>query len=761
MRMMNRYQSRGRRQVTVNLAALFLVAGLPALTQGGQTEPPEGHPRLSVPRIESAPKLADFEGMKPGGVALKMTMATGLVDRLPRDGTPMTERTEVYFGYDDRHLYAAFLCFDSDPTGIRAHMNGRDRVPESEDSIALQIDTFRDRKHAYGFQANPLGVQQDGLWTEGKGWDLSFDTVWRTESKLTDAGYIVLVSVPFRSLRFPRESMQTWGFLVYRGIARKNEEGFWPPYSTRIAGRMNQAASMEGLKDVSPGKNAQLVPYMSARSFRTLEVDPQEGGHFVNNPGEAEVGADAKVVVKDSLSLDLTANPDFSQVESDEPQVTVNKRFETFFPEKRPFFLENASYFDTPIQLLFSRRIANPDVGGRLTGRLGRIALGALVVRDQTGSGSAATDMVLRVNRDFGNESSVGLFASSRNLGSDTNRVVGLDTRVKFGANWFATAQAVASATRETGANDLDGPAYRATVSRAGRRFAYNADFNDRSPEFRTALGYIERTDLRSLDQTASYRWMPASSRLLSFGPELSVSEVRDHEGDRLDRAVTPKFSFEWPGLTKLQVFYQDANVRLRPEEVPSLRERVPFSQNRAGLEFSTSFTRSLSLTLRGSTGEGINLVPKSSGRPHAADLDELSFVSEVRPSTRLSLSASYLLTRLRQTADRPIFTDHILRGRVNYQFTRALSLRAIVQYDALQAAESLTSLEDRRNLNVDVLFTFLRGPGTALYVGYNNNLQNLDPSLRLGARGLLRTPSGLLSDGRQFFIKASYLLRK
>jgi hypothetical protein len=744
------------RALALAAAALAVLAGN-VRAQSGSTEPA---PRIAVPRLQTAPRLDDFGGMKPSGVALEMSKVEGLIDRFPRDGTPMSERTEVYFGYDDRNIYAAFLCFESLPSSIRAHLSGRDHVTDSEDSVAFQIDTFRDRKHAYGFQTNALGVQQDGLYTEGKGWDLSFDTVWRTDSRRTTEGYVVLMSIPFKSLRFARESVQNWGFLAFRGIARRNEQGFWPPYSTSIAGRMNQAAALEGLENVSPGRNAQVVPYVSARSFRTLEVDPNRGGRFMTDPSQADIGADAKIVVKDSFSLDLTANPDFSQVESDEPQVTVNRRFETFFPEKRPFFLENASYFDTPIPLFFSRRIVNPDAGGRLTGRAGRYAVGALAVRDQPGLDPAAV-FVLRVNRDVGAESSVGFFGSSRSLDGQSNQVAGVDARAKAGANWFATLQAVASVTRAPGQDNLDGSAYRATVLRSGRHLAYHADFNDRSAGFGTALGFVDRNDLRSLDQSASYRWFPAGSRLLSFGPDLVTSEVRDHQGRPLDRTVTPRFTAEFPGLTTLSLSHQVARVRLRPQEVPSLDERVQFSQDRTGLDFATSFTSALTITLNASTGTGINLVPAPGARPQPAAAREVSVTSEIRPGARLNISTSYLLTHLQDTAGAAIFTDHILRGKVNYQYNRALSLRAIVQYENLDAESTLTSLEPRRNLNVDVLFTYLRTPGTALYVGYNNNLRNLDPSLRPGPGGLLTTSSGLLSDARQFFIKASYLLRK
>lgn len=688
-----------------------------------------------------------------------MAKVSGLVDRLPRDGVPISEQTDVFLGYDGTSLHAVFVCFDRDPAQIRAHLNGRDKVPDSEDSVALQIDTFRDRKHAYGFQTNALGVQQDGMWTEGQGWDLSFDTVWRTDTRRTAVGYLVLVSVPFKSLRFPRDEVQHWGFLVFRGVARRNEEAFWPAYSTRIAGRMNQAGIMEGLERVSPGRNAQVIPFVSTRSFRALAIGPDRA-RMVSDPFQAALGADAKLVIKNSVSVDLTANPDFSQVESDEPQVTVNKRFETFFPEKRPFFLENASYFDTPIPLLFTRRIADPDAGARVTGRLGRYAFGALAVGDRPGPGSARVG-VLRVNRDIGAESSVGLFSSSRTHQGGVNRLGGFDSRLKFGAHWFAAIQAVASDTRELNGRDLAGSAYRATVLRSGRNLSYRGDFNDRSPGFRTTLGFVERTDIRSLDQTLSYRWMPSGSRLLSWGPDLTVAEVRDHHNHPLDRTIAPRLVFEWPGLTRLSVTHQDARVRLRPQEVANLLERAAFSLDQTGAEFATSFTRYLTLTVKGSRGDGINLVPLPGERASAARSNEIVVTTEVRPGARLNLATSYLRTVLSDPDGARLFGSQIGRARLNYQFTRSLSIRAIIQSDRLAAVPARTLLESHHDLNLDVLFTYLRTPGTALYIGYNNNLQDIDPGLRLGTNGrLLRSPGGLSSDGRQFFVKASYLFR-
>jgi len=747
---------RGRPFAAVAAVVGFAWAAAPAAAADSVAPP-----HVVVHHLSGAPRLDDFAGMEPDGVGREMARVEGLIARVPRDGEPLTERTVVYLGYDDATLYAVFVCFDSEPSGIRAHLYGRDRIPDAEDSIALQLDTFRDLKHAYGFQVNPLGVQQDGLWTEGKGWDLSFDTVWQSDARMTDRGYVVLLSVPFKSLRFSRDDVQRWGLLVFRGVPRKSEEGFWPGYSTRIAGRMNQAAVLEGLEKISGGRNAQLLPYASARSSRTLEIDPAAGPHFRRDVAAGEVGADAKLVVRGSLALDLTANPDFSQVESDEPQVTVNKRFETFFPEKRPFFLENASYFDTPIPLVFTRRIADPSLGARLTGRVGRYALGGLVAQDQLADGRSAFVGALRVNGDLSGESSLGAFLSGREGDAHYNRVAGLDARVKLATDWVTTAQAATSARRDDEGHDRAGPAYRVTLQRTGRRLNYNADFNDRSAGFRSELGFIERTDIRSLDQTVSWRAHPVGSWLLSWGPDLVLSEVWDHAGGSLDRTLTPKWTLEWPGLTTLAVYYQDAQVRLRPEEQPSLRTRTAFSQDRVGIEFGSSFTQALILGLKASTGRGVNLVPAPGAAPSAADATELSATAEVHASPRLTLATSYLLQRLTAPATGArIFSDQIARAKLTYQFSRALSARAIVQYDRLLADSDTTALDTRRRLNMDVLVTYLPSPGTALYLGYNDNLENIDPSLTLTPRGLLRSPTGLRSDGWQLFLKASYLLR-
>src|SRR4030081_1093055 len=350
-------------------------------------------PTIQIPRIETPPSLSDFEDMQPSvRVAAQMAKVTGFIAREPADGAAPTQNTDVYLAYDEHNLYAVFVCFDQEPEKIRARMTRREDI-FSDDSVEIMVDTFHDSRRAYAFAANPFGIQWDALWTEGAigngtpgdfaGFDPSFDTVWRSEGRLTGHGYMVLIAIPFKSLRFPDTGPQQWGIILNRAIPRTNENLFWPRISNRIQGRFNQAATATGVDQVSPSRNIQLIPYGLVRSFR--DIDQRDPNHplFENRSLKPDVGLDAKFVLHDSFVLDATVNPDFSQIESDQPQITVNQRFEVFFPEKRPFFLENSNYFILPINLVFTRRIVHPEFGLRLTGKSGPWAVGVLATDDR------------------------------------------------------------------------------------------------------------------------------------------------------------------------------------------------------------------------------------------------------------------------------------------------------------------------------------------------------------------------------------------
>src|SRR6266704_2867513 len=362
-----------------------------------------------------------------------------------------------------------------------------------DDHFGFVLDTFSDRKTALFFYTNPLGVQQDGIWNDFREPDYSYDMLWNSQGRITPQGFVVWFEIPFRSLRFPRNPEQTWGLFFERDIRRNLEFSFYPHISNNTQGWLTQETHADGLRDISPGRNMQFVPYGSLRSFRGLDDRPGGVPHFFGKSFEPRAGLDSKIVLKDSLVFDATVNPDFAQVESDEPQITVNQRFEVFFPEKRPFFLENSGYFGTPINLVFTRRIADPDYGLRLTSKQGPWSIGAFFADDKSPgdslapadplSGAKAYFGVLRVNHDIGKQSTIGLIYTDRELATvpntactdnrcivGSNRVGGLDAKITFSPTWYATAQALVSSTDFNNGFHKGGPTFGNTSSTARAR---------------------------------------------------------------------------------------------------------------------------------------------------------------------------------------------------------------------------------------------------------------------------------------------------
>ncbi len=757
--------SLSRKLFLISLAVLLLRSA----SEIGFAQDRDSRPVVTISRIAQAPVLSEFIAAMESESEIKteLTRVEGLINRFPKDGVPISERTQVYLGYDDRNIYAVFLCYDRTPDKVRAHMVARDLTPLDDDAVSLHLDTFHDRKRAYGFKVNPLGVQQDGVWTEGQTWDLSFDTVWISEARLTKNGYAALIAVPFKSLRFSSAEKQDWGFFVFRAIPRGNEQAYYPPYSSRVEGRLNQAADMRGLEGISAGRNWQVIPYGTFRSARTL--DTSAAPQFRNDRAEFRGGVDAKLVIRDSLVLDLTANPDFSQVESDEPQIVTNQRFEVFFPERRPFFIENASYFTTPINLLFTRRVADPRLGARLTGKLGRYNIGALIIDDRsTGkilfgderfADKSALFSVARVSRDLGENSGIGLIYTRRQFVESSNQVGGIDGRFKLHANWVAAFQAVASTTRNLDGSSAAGPAYKAALDGNGQSWNYNLQFDDRSPGFRTDSGFIQRADIREAAQNFSYRFRPEGGRLLSWGPDVRTDHVWDHRGLRLDAVYTAQMNVELTGQTEAAIYYTGKRERLRPADFPEFRTDADFAGSLKGIFVGTAMIPQLVFRGEYVSGTAINFVPVEGRPPDLASVTSINALVNARLTRSLTVDNTYLLTRLRERErERAIFNNHIIRSKWNYQLTRQLSFRAIMQYSAVLAGA--TSLETTKNLNADFLITWQLHPGTALFVGYNSNYENLDPRLALTPRGLLRTRDHFLNSGRQLFVKFSYLFR-
>jgi uncharacterized protein DUF5916 len=765
------------------LCLLGLAASLFARDDVAPAKLVEQSTGLQIPKLQKGPTIENFLNMQPSpDFASAMLKIDSFVQRDPKDGAPVSEKTELYLGYTDKNLYVVCICFDSKPDQIRARMVRREQI-DADDQFGFIIDTFHDKKHGVFFFLNPLGIQQDGIWTEQEP-DYSFDMLWKSDARLTGRGYVAWFEIPFKSLRFPATAEQTWGVFFERDIRRNNEFSFYPHITSNAQGFIGQETSIGGMQHISPGRNLQFIPYASVRSFRALDDRDPNDPHFHGKHVEPRLGLDAKAVLKDALVLDATLNPDFAQVESDEPQVTVNQRFEVFFPEKRPFFLENSAYFDTPMQLVFTRRVVDPEYGVRLTGKLGPWALGTLFADDRAPgrsvppgdplAGTKAYYTIVRVNRDIGKESTFGFIYTGREQPTSplticadnpcitgSNRVGGIDARIKFNSQWIAQGQAVISHTKFNDGTHKGGQAYWAFVERTSRKLEFNSLYQDTSANFETETGFFRRPDIRRFSNVVQYRFRTEGKHLVFHGPSLFTINNWDHRGTRLEWFANANYRWNFQRQTSFGFFANLGHERLRPFDFDTLSANQDYAHRTTGAFFNTSFFKEVNILGEVGWGTSTNFDP-ALGPPVLANSSYATITATIRPGKSLTVDNTYLLTRLQdlQTGAN-IFNNHIIRSKWNYQFTRELSLRVIGQYNAILSNPALTSLQKTKNLNADILVTYLLHPGTAVYVGYNSNLQNLDPSLGLDPAGnILRTQRSYINDGRQFFVKVSYLFR-
>jgi hypothetical protein len=425
--------------------------------------------------------------------------------------------------------------------------------------------------------------------------------------------------------------------------------------------------------------------------------------------------------------------------------------------------------FNTPEILFFSRRIVDPEFGARLTGTAGRWSFGFLAADDRAPGkvlseddpkyDDHAVDGVARIERGFGRQSHVGALITSYNFGSDSNQVGSVDARIRLGGNWTLFGQASTSVTRYRNGIRLAGPGYYASIRHTGRHTGYSSTYTDRSPNFRTLLGYLPRLDIREWKNSASYTVRPERGSLVSYGPGISESITWDRQGRVRDWFVNPYFLVELRGATHLQAS--------RTESF-ELFHKTGFRKNNTKFAFNTEWYRWLALNVDYNWGKSINYYPGSGLRPFLARSTSLSAGLTLRATSRLRFDESYYLSRLsavrgwlpdQTIAPDSIFNNHILRFKANYQFSRELSLRAIFDYNSVIPNVRMVALENSRRAGIDVLLTYLLHPGTALYLGYTNTRENLafDP---LSPPSLVRTDFPDTTTGRQIFIKLSYLLR-
>ncbi|NKB99875.1 MAG: hypothetical protein GKR90_15445 [Pseudomonadales bacterium] len=475
---------------------------------------------------------AAWQGVQP---------ATGFTQVRPFEGQPASQKTEVFIAFTDDALYIGVVCYDEAPTEIVISDSRRDSSMDDTDSFQILLDVFNDKQNGFVFGTTPTAVEYDGqvvnqgagsFRSGGGGFNLNWDTSWSVESHIGKFGWSAEFEIPFKSLRYASSDVQTWGLNFQRNIRRNNEIVFWSPLARQHnLHRVSEAGSLVNLQPPAQ-RNLKVTPYGLGVARR--------GGSIDGTDYEEEFGIDAKWSITPSLTLDATYNTDFAQVEVDEIQVNLD-RFSLFFPEKRPFFLENAGQFSvgTPreVELFFSRRIGvgaggvlQPlDGGVRLSGKMGEATnLGLLHMRADGVDGLAAENdfTVARVRQEFANRSSIGgIFVNRDGDGSitgdadsDYNRTYAVDG--KWGVGEFVDVEGYYAQTETPGMRG-DDEAYRLGIRRNTPAWSHSAGYTKVGEDFNPEVGFLQRTNYEKADFFVLRRIRPADL--------LGLHEIRPH----------------------------------------------------------------------------------------------------------------------------------------------------------------------------------------------------------------------------------------
>lgn len=744
------------------------------------------------PRIDTQ---ITIDGVLDEPVWQRAARLTGFSQYQPVDSRPADEETEVLVWYGPDAIYFGIRAHEAHGDVVRATSANRDNIG-SEDQIQILLDTYNDHRVAFVFGVNPLGVQMDGTRSDqfsgGAGGssttgggvgvnfldgnvDLNPDYVYESKGRLVPGGYEVEIRIPFKSLRYRDGNEQTWSINVLRKVQHSGAQDSWTPAVRASASFLIQSGTLSGMHDLHRGLVLELTPTATARADGT----PDSTSGRWHYAGGGDVGGDVRWGISQSLTLNGTVNPDFSQVEADVGQVTLNQRFELFYPEKRPFFLDGLERFDTPSRLIYTRRIANPDGGIKLAGKLNGLDIATLAAVDVDSAGGRAEVSALRLRKDLGSNSTLGFVGTDREDGGSYGRLLGVDAHIVHSNIYFVELQAVQSWTRQDTVN-TNGSLLQAVWDRTGRNWGFHYTLQAIAPDFNAAVGFVNRTGILMFDTHNRLTGYGSPGSLVqTYGSFFSFTRIWDYSSPSSgpiegSESASPSVSFlnNWQlsGNFSRNFYsfnppdyagYQVSCSLCLPPGGP-----VPFTV--PGME-NNDFSGSVSVTtpafrlFTASASVGAGAVPifreAAPGR-----MVQLAATLDVRPSNALRLSFQTTSLTIRRQRDGSQFSSEVIpRLKIEYQLSRAIFFRFVGQYTALDQS----ALVDRNGntifingvvqgpsslneLRVDWLFSYRPSPGTLIYLGYGSTL---DEPQAFRFQQLGRTADG-------FFGKLSYLFR-
>ncbi len=682
------------------------------------------------------------------------------IDKETRPGENIAARvnTIAYIVEDGEYLYIAFDAKDPDPTAIRAYLRDRDSAWD-DDFVGIVLDSYGDERRAFEFFVNPLGVQMDLTNDDiNQNEDESWDAIWDSAGRINESGYIVEMQIPLNQLRFPDvDGKQTWGIDLLRFYPREHRYRFSNNAQDRnINCYLCQFEKFQGLEGVEPGRDLEIVPTLTASQSHNTDdpgVEPLESGG-----SDADVGVSVRWGVTQDTTVNLAINPDFSQVEADIAQLDVNNQFALFFPEKRPFFLEGADYFSTPMRAVFTRTVADPSVGLKVTGKRGNHTYGLFAAEDEItnlifpgafGSDSETlmqknTSVVGRYSLGFGQSSSVGALFTGRRGDGYHNYVGGLDTRWKISDQHNLRMQYLRSSTEYPAAvasefdqpiGSFDGSAAQINYDYDSRNWFGFLQYRDRSADFRADSGFVPQVNINQQVAGVGRIWHGGEndwySRIQLNG---DWDITHDDDGRMLEREVEAYLNvsgpmqshFEFGGLTR-DVLFDD----------------ILFHENKFSLFGEFQPRGGLLLGVWARIGDQVDFANSRLGDEIRID----PFVNwNINRHLLLRYEASFVALDTKDGTR--IFDAAVHDVRLTWQFSVRSFLRLTTQFQDIERNPDVyTETVDARSRDVgrQLLYSYKLNPQTVFFLGYSDALIDDDEL------------NNLTTTDRTWFMKIGY----
>lgn len=630
--------------------------------------------------------------------------AGDFTQRNPSPGTPATELTSVKVLYDNEGLYIGAILYDTQPERIVADEMREDADLRRNDAFAIILDTYHDHRNGFFFETNPLGVRADAIvFNEGESVNFDWDGVWWVEAIITDKGWQVEMKIPFSTLRFDEKGLDVWGLQMRRLIRHKNEEVYWSfiPLDADVW-RLSLAGHLRGLEGVRQGRAIEIKPYI----LSGLERIPSKGEPDTQFTKDG--GVDIKYSITPNLTLDMTVNTDFAQVEADEQQINIT-RFPLFFPEKRDFFLEGPGFFDfglfAKVQPFFSRRIGLVggeevpiSIGGKLTGKVGGYSLGLLSIQTRRKGDEPETNYsIMRVKRDILMRSGVGFIAVNKEpRGEGFNRTLGVDANLTLLQHLYIDSFLLQTTTQGVEGDGGAGYLKVRWLDEFLDVYIYRLDVED---DLDPQVGFVKRAGVEENKAFIKIKPRPKGTMVRQFSLYTSLNYTTDQGTRLITRSGRIGFVTEFHSGDSFELAYQRDFDRL--DEVFTLRTGLDipiggYSFDSFSINVATDKSRPLSGT-----------ISFSRGGYYDGDIQSYELEVNLRPYKGIGINPG--LTR--QEIDLPggRFTANLINTRLEYSLTTRAFFNALLQWN-----------DDTDEFLANLRFSYEYRPGSRFYIVYN-----------------------------------------